>query len=40
MDTNQEVDPASVELPEMDVEEVYFFMDIPWPPSSQSSDLA
>lgn len=40
MDTNQEVDPASVELPEMDVEEVYFFMDIPWPPSFQSSDLA
>lgn len=40
MDTNQEVDPASVELPEMDVEEVYLFMDIPWPPSFQSSDLA
>lgn len=40
MASYQEVDPASVELPETDMKEVYFFMDIPWPPSLQFSDLA
>lgn len=39
MDTDQEVDPASVELPEMDMKEIYFFMGIHWPPYFQSSDL-
>jgi hypothetical protein len=30
-ETSEEVDPASVPLPEMDTREVYHFMELPWP---------
>jgi len=34
MDSDQEeVDPASVELTEVDMEEVYYFLHLPWPPA-------